>query len=172
VVLLGALSCRALQQKSAAGAIMNDEVAGEAMVGLTACSFLTIGQSSCKSLHPHLAPLLSREKRPEPEEKHMDIRYGLISADSHVVTDKDAFVTRMSKSRWGDRTPQVIEVESNGRLVHRWAVNGKALGGRGCAIARRSWAIPCAMPIRSDGKIFRGKPMCRVSPLKLSTPTV
>ncbi len=61
----------------------------------------------------------------------MDIRYGLISADSHVVMDKDAFVKRMSKSKWGDRVPQLMEVESKGRLVHRWVVNAKSLGGRG-----------------------------------------
>jgi hypothetical protein len=46
----------------------------------------------------------------------MDIRYGLISADSHVVTDKDAFVSRMPKSKWGDRIPQVIEVDTRRAL--------------------------------------------------------
>ena len=61
----------------------------------------------------------------------MDIRYGLISADSHVVTDRNAFVERMSKARWGDRIPRVVEVENRDQLVHRWAVNGKALRSRG-----------------------------------------
>jgi len=61
----------------------------------------------------------------------MQIEYGLISADSHVVTDRNAFVGRMAKSRWGDRIPQVVEVEDNGQIVHRWAVNGKPLRGRG-----------------------------------------
>jgi predicted TIM-barrel fold metal-dependent hydrolase len=61
----------------------------------------------------------------------MQIEYGLISADSHVVTDRNAFVERMAKSEWGDRIPQVVEVEDNGRIVHRWAVNGKPLRGRG-----------------------------------------
>jgi uncharacterized protein len=61
----------------------------------------------------------------------MEIRNGLISCDSHVVTDKDAFIERMSKSKWGVRIPQLIEVEDKGQLVHRWAVNGKPLRGRG-----------------------------------------
>jgi uncharacterized protein len=61
----------------------------------------------------------------------MDIRYGLISADSHVVTDKNAFVERMSKSKWGERIPQVVQVDHKGQTVDRWAVYGKPLRGRG-----------------------------------------
>ena len=61
----------------------------------------------------------------------MEIKHGLISADSHVVTDKDAFVDRMSEAKWGDRIPQVVEVDDNGRSVHRWAVNGRPLKSRG-----------------------------------------
>jgi uncharacterized protein len=61
----------------------------------------------------------------------MEIKHGLISADSHVVTDKSTFIERMSKAKWGGRIPQVIEIENNGRSVHRWAVNGKVLRGRG-----------------------------------------
>ncbi|HZD42303.1 MAG TPA: amidohydrolase family protein, partial [Terriglobales bacterium] len=61
----------------------------------------------------------------------MKIHYGLISADSHVVTDKNAFVQRMSKDKWGERIPQIVEVESKGQTVQRWAVNGKPLSGRG-----------------------------------------
>src|SRR4030095_11261805 len=80
------------------------------------------------------------------EEKHMDIRYGLISADSHVVTDKDAFVKRMSKPKWGDRVPQLMEVESKGRLVHRWVVNAKSLGGRGVC----TWPAVRGDPLRSS----------------------
>lgn len=61
----------------------------------------------------------------------MEIRNGLISSDSHVVTDKNAFVERMSKSKFGDRIPRVIEVDSKGQFVHRWTVNGKPFSGRG-----------------------------------------
>ena len=61
----------------------------------------------------------------------MEIKHGLISADSHVVTDKNAFLDRMSEAKWGDRVPQVVEVNDNGRSVHRWAVNGRPLKSRG-----------------------------------------
>ena len=61
----------------------------------------------------------------------MDIRYGLISADSHVVIDRNAFLDRMSQSRWGDRIPQVVELNEKGQGIHRWTVNGKPLRSRG-----------------------------------------
>ena len=61
----------------------------------------------------------------------MEICHGLISADSHVVTDRNAFVERMSRSKWGDRIPQVIEINERGQSFQRWAVNGKPLRGRG-----------------------------------------
>ena len=47
----------------------------------------------------------------------MEIRHGLISADSHVVTEPNAFPDRTSKSRFGERIPQIKEVESNGAKV-------------------------------------------------------
>ncbi len=55
----------------------------------------------------------------------MNIEHGLISADSHVTFDRDDFTSRMSATTWGDRIPQVVEVEIDGRLVHRWSVYGK-----------------------------------------------
>src|SRR6266571_4752849 len=81
----------------------------------------------------------------------MEIKYGLISADSHVVLDKDAFLRHMSRERWGDRIPHIIEVresEARGsgwetrpqsaldvtedrahdRLMHQWVVNGQPAG--------------------------------------------
>ncbi len=58
----------------------------------------------------------------------MQIVHGLISADSHVVLDRDAFAARMSKVTWGDRIPQIVEVEQNGKNVERWSVNGKVAG--------------------------------------------
>src|SRR4030095_3197116 len=61
----------------------------------------------------------------------MDIRYGLISADSHVVTDKNAFVERMARSKWGERIPQVVQVSHQEEPVDRWPVYGKPLRGRG-----------------------------------------
>ena len=53
----------------------------------------------------------------------MEIRFGLISADSHVVTDRNAFLDRMSKSKFGERIPQVREVESKGQKTDRWVAS-------------------------------------------------
>jgi len=61
----------------------------------------------------------------------MEIRFGLISADSHVVTDRNAFLDRMSKRKFGERIPQVREVETKGQKTDRWVVNGRPLGSRG-----------------------------------------
>lgn len=59
----------------------------------------------------------------------MEIKHGLMSCDSHGQLNRDAFTARMSRSRWGDRIPQVVEVEEDGRRVERWTVNGRLQGG-------------------------------------------
>ncbi len=61
----------------------------------------------------------------------MEIRFGLISADSHVVTEPNAFLSRMAKSKFGERIPQIKEVDNKGAKVERWVVNGQALRTRG-----------------------------------------
>ena len=38
-------------------------------------------------------------------EEIMQIKYGLISCDSHAQPHKDAFTSRMSKAKWGDAIP-------------------------------------------------------------------
>jgi predicted TIM-barrel fold metal-dependent hydrolase len=58
------------------------------------------------------------------------LRHGLISADSHANLKPDDFVTRMSSTRWGDRIPQVREVEQDGRSVERWVVDGRVMSTR------------------------------------------
>ena len=58
----------------------------------------------------------------------MEIKFGLISADSHCGFDRDAFTSRMSAGKWGERIPQVVEMEADGRKVHRWFVYGKPRG--------------------------------------------
>jgi uncharacterized protein len=60
----------------------------------------------------------------------MKIRHGLISADSHVVTEPNAFLSRMAK-KFGERVPQIKEVEIKGAQVDRWFVNGRPLKTRG-----------------------------------------
>jgi uncharacterized protein len=63
----------------------------------------------------------------------MEIKYGLISADSHALVDPNTYTDRMSKEKWGDLIPHLIEVEDKreGRLVHRWLVHGKEQDARG-----------------------------------------
>ena len=68
----------------------------------------------------------------------MEIKYGLISCDSHAQPDKDAFTSRMSKAKWGDAIPHLVETDDKAhmatafdRVVERWAVNGKIEGNRG-----------------------------------------
>lgn len=64
----------------------------------------------------------------------MKIKYGLISCDSHAQLDKDAWTSRMSKTKWGDRIPQVVEIKSEryDYPVERWKVNGKVTGDSVC----------------------------------------
>ena len=61
----------------------------------------------------------------------MQIQHGLISADSHVVTEPNAFLSRMSKTKFGERIPQIKEFENKGAAVERWYVNGRPLRTRG-----------------------------------------
>jgi len=71
----------------------------------------------------------------------MEIRHGLISADSHVVTEPNAFPDRTSKSRFGERIPQIKEVESKGAKSQRggflpgWPLGKSRRGGH----ARQCW---------------------------------
>jgi predicted TIM-barrel fold metal-dependent hydrolase len=54
----------------------------------------------------------------------MKIKHGLISADSHAAFERNDFTRRMSASKWGNRIPQVVEVEEKGHRIHRWSVYG------------------------------------------------
>ena len=75
----------------------------------------------------------------------MEIKYGLISSDSHGQLGRDAYTSRMSKAKWGDRIPHVIEVreEKFDFPVERWIVNGEIQGGNVCncptAMEKRSY---------------------------------
>lgn len=64
----------------------------------------------------------------------MEIKYGLISSDSHGQLGKDAFTSRMSSAKWGDKIPHVIEIhdEKFDFPFERWIVNGKIQGGNVC----------------------------------------
>lgn len=64
----------------------------------------------------------------------MEIKYSLISSDSHGQLGKDAYTSRMSTSRWGNRIPQIVEVRDDKfeSPVERWSVNGEIQGGNVC----------------------------------------
>jgi uncharacterized protein len=61
----------------------------------------------------------------------MEIRFGLISADSHAAFHRDAYTSRMSVQKWGERIPHLIEVKDNGSHIDRWSVYGE-LGSTVC----------------------------------------
>jgi len=59
----------------------------------------------------------------------MDLRYGLISVDDHVLEHPRVWEERLSRAKWGDRIPHVEQ--SNG--AEHWVVDGRTmpLTGRG-----------------------------------------
>lgn len=60
----------------------------------------------------------------------MQVKYGLMSCDSHGQLGRDAFTSRMSRKQWGDRIPEVVEVESKqGERIECWSVNGRVQRG-------------------------------------------
>jgi predicted TIM-barrel fold metal-dependent hydrolase len=75
----------------------------------------------------------------------MEIKFGLISSDSHGQLGKDAYVNRMSKAQWGERIPHVVEVRDAKyeSPVERWVVNGEVQGSNVCncptAMAKRGY---------------------------------
>src|SRR5829696_4789988 len=62
----------------------------------------------------------------------MEIKYGLISADSHVAFGRDDFVERMSVRKWGDRIPHVASAERKGEIIDGWSVYGERPSGQVC----------------------------------------
>src|SRR5207248_2609521 len=53
----------------------------------------------------------------------MEIKFGLISADSHVALDRDAFTKRMSAAKWGERIPEVVGVDAEVLFTNNPAPN-------------------------------------------------
>ena len=62
----------------------------------------------------------------------MEIKFGLISADSHAAFDRDDFTSRMSVSKWGNRIPHVAEYEHDGERVDGWAIYDNPPRGQVC----------------------------------------
>lgn len=68
----------------------------------------------------------------------MEIKFGLISCDSHGQLHKDAWTDRMSKTRWGDHIPHLAETAEKEHMavvmerpVERWFIHGEVVGERG-----------------------------------------
>ncbi|MFB3053891.1 MAG: amidohydrolase family protein [Alphaproteobacteria bacterium] len=55
----------------------------------------------------------------------MEIKFGLISADSHAAFGRDDFTSRMSAKKWGDKIPQIVEFENEGEIVQGWGLYGQ-----------------------------------------------
>ena len=62
----------------------------------------------------------------------MELNYGLISVDDHVQEHPEVWTDRMSKSKWGDRIPQV-ERQPDG--TECWVLDGEKLPLAGVASA-------------------------------------
>ena len=75
----------------------------------------------------------------------MEIKFGLISSDSHGQLGKDAYTSRMSEQKWGEKIPHLVEVREDKFPfpVERWMVNGEIQGGNVCncptAMKQRSY---------------------------------
>jgi uncharacterized protein len=62
----------------------------------------------------------------------MELKYGFISADDHVQEHPEVWTKRLSKVKWGDRTPR-IERDADG--TERWIVDGQKIDLPGVALA-------------------------------------
>jgi predicted TIM-barrel fold metal-dependent hydrolase len=61
----------------------------------------------------------------------MEIKFGLISADSHAAFGRDDFTSRMS-AKWAERAPRVAESEHDGEKVDGWSIYGRPPGETVC----------------------------------------
>jgi len=56
--------------------------------------------------------------------KHDEIKYGLVSSDSHGQLGKDAYTSRMSKTKWGDsdssRDSRCVMISFDFRSIAGW----------------------------------------------------
>ena len=62
----------------------------------------------------------------------MEIKYGLISADSHAAFAKDDFTSRMSAGKWGDKIPHIASRDRGGKITDGWSIYDGAPGGQVC----------------------------------------
>lgn len=62
----------------------------------------------------------------------MEIKYGLISADSHAAFHRDDFTSRMSVQKWGDRIPHLASKDHDGKRADGWSIYGRPPRGDVC----------------------------------------
>lgn len=70
----------------------------------------------------------------------MKIKHGLISCDSHAQEHPAVWTSRMSKAKWGDRIPQLVETNDRAAMdipidhpVQRWTIDNQVTYRRGTA---------------------------------------
>jgi uncharacterized protein len=56
----------------------------------------------------------------------MALKFGVISADDHVLEPPELWTKRMSKAKWSDRIPQVVR-QADG--TERWVIDGEVIAG-------------------------------------------
>jgi predicted TIM-barrel fold metal-dependent hydrolase len=91
----------------------------------------------------------------------MEIKYGLISADSHAAFHRDDFTSRMSAQKWGDRIPHVASKEEGGQRVDGWSIYGRPPRGDVCN-------CPAVMgdPFPTWPKVWEEVPATAFDPMK------
>ena len=104
----------------------------------------------------------------------MQIKFGLISCDSHAQEHPQAWTSRMSKSKWGDRIPRVVETTDPAASVapfqgsiERWYIDGQFTETRGTV------NCPTAMgdPLRKTyPQRWKKSPPSSTTPPNASTP--
>src|SRR5262245_18805032 len=62
----------------------------------------------------------------------MQTKYGLISADDHVLESPDLWTARLSQTRWGERIPHVARMSDGSEA---WIVDGRGIALTGFATA-------------------------------------
>jgi predicted TIM-barrel fold metal-dependent hydrolase len=75
----------------------------------------------------------------------MELKYGLISADDHVLERPDLWTARLSQSRWGERIPHLTRTSDGG---DEWIVDGHSIPLTGFATVNGTMSDPTRAPRR------------------------
>ena len=80
----------------------------------------------------------------------MELKHRLFSCDSHGQIRKDAFTSRMSRSKFGDKIPEVREIDDKSKTgqdgpVERWMIGGRIIDNRAPSNCPALWKDPRRM---------------------------